>query len=78
VCAPAHAGRTHIIERSVRLCNLIHLSYLKALVRVDTFVLFRYESRTAANNFPLATIITKDTYAHIDKYFNDFDYNELF
>jgi len=38
----------------VRLCNLIHLSYLRASVRFDTFVLFRYESRTAANNFPLA------------------------
>jgi len=56
VCAAAKAGRTHIIERSVRLCNLILLYYLKALVRVDTFVLFRYESRTAANNFSLALI----------------------
>jgi len=43
----------------VRLCNLILLCYLRASVRIDTFVLFRYESRTAANNFPLVTINLK-------------------
>jgi hypothetical protein len=46
---------------------MILLSYLKALVRFDTFVLFRYESRTAANNFSLATIKTRLTNGGLPK-----------